>query len=71
VSSGALLARIVEQPLRDIPPDRVAAVQADRVGGLDFHGPLAAAANPHSQIHGLAGPPTTFRSYADENRIAA
>jgi hypothetical protein len=42
--AGALLAGIVEQPLRDVLPDRVAAMQSDRIGGLDFHGPLTAAA---------------------------
>jgi hypothetical protein len=44
VSSGALLARTVEQPLRDILPNCVAAIKSDRIDGLDFHGPLAAAA---------------------------
>src|SRR5713226_5862412 len=42
--AGALLAGVVEQPLRDVLPDRVAAIQSDRIGGLDFHDPLAAAA---------------------------
>jgi hypothetical protein len=47
VSSGALLAGVVEQSLRDVLPDRVAAIQSDCIGGLDFHGPLATAArNP-------------------------
>src|SRR4051794_23732071 len=45
--ASALLAGVVEQPLRDVLPDRVAAIQSDCIGGLDFHGPLAAAAgNP-------------------------
>src|SRR5258708_38083495 len=44
VSSGALLAGVVEQSLRDVLPDRVAAIQSDCIGGLDFDGPLAAAA---------------------------
>ena len=44
MSSGALLAGVVEQPLRDVLPDRVAAIQSDCIGGLDFHGPLAATA---------------------------
>src|SRR5258708_29140364 len=44
VSSGALLAGVVEQSLRDVLPDRVAAIQSDCIGGLDFHRPLASAA---------------------------
>jgi hypothetical protein len=40
--AGALLAGVVEQSLRDVLPDRVAAIQSDSIGGLDFHGPLAA-----------------------------
>jgi hypothetical protein len=44
VSSGALLAGVVEQSLRDVLPDRVAAIQSDCIGGLDFDGPLAATA---------------------------
>ena len=40
--AGALLAGVVEQPLRDVLPDRVAAIQSDCIGHLDFHGPLAA-----------------------------
>ena len=44
MSSGAFPAGIVEQPLRDVLPDCVGAVQAHCVNGLDFHGPLATAA---------------------------
>ena len=44
MSSGALLAGVVEQPLRHALPDRVAAIQSDCIGGLDFHGSLAATA---------------------------
>src|SRR3984893_5222454 len=44
VSSGALLAGVVEQSLCDFLPDRVAAIQSDCIGSLDFYGPLAAAA---------------------------
>src|ERR1700710_1718364 len=44
VSSGALLAGVVEQPLRDVLPDRVAAIQSDCIGGLDFDGPRTATA---------------------------
>src|ERR1700722_3878840 len=36
------------QPLRDILPDRVADIQSDCIGSLDFHGSLAAAAG-HAQ----------------------
>jgi hypothetical protein len=42
--AGALLAGVVEQPLRDVLPDGVATVEPDRVDGLDFHCALAAAA---------------------------
>jgi 8-hydroxy-5-deazaflavin:NADPH oxidoreductase len=48
--AGALLAGVVEQPLRDVLPDGVAAVEPDRVDGLDFHGPLAAAAGDTQQV---------------------
>lgn len=44
VSPGPLSAGIVEQPLRDILPDGVAAVQSDCIRGLNLHGPLAATA---------------------------
>jgi hypothetical protein len=50
VSSGALLAGVVEQSLRDVLPDRVAAIQSDCIGGLDFHGPLAAAAGDAQHV---------------------
>lgn len=42
--AGALLTGDVEQPLRHVLPDCVGAIQADGIGGLNFHGPLAAAA---------------------------
>ncbi|GEC56294.1 hypothetical protein BEL01nite_53370 [Bradyrhizobium elkanii] len=42
--AGALLAGVVEQPLRDVLPERVGAIQSNGIGGLDFHGPLATAA---------------------------
>jgi DNA end-binding protein Ku len=42
--AGALLASVVEQPLRNVLPDRVASIQSDCIGGLDFDDPLAAAA---------------------------
>src|ERR1700722_15274496 len=42
--ASARLAGVVEQPLRDVLPDRVAAIQSDCIGSLDFHGPLAATA---------------------------
>src|SRR5258708_21430111 len=50
VSSGALLAGVVEQSLRDVLPDRVAAIQSDRIGSLDFHGPLAATARDSQHV---------------------
>jgi hypothetical protein len=43
VPAGALLARIVEQPLRNVLPDGVATVNPDRVNSLDFHNALAPA----------------------------
>jgi hypothetical protein len=42
--AGALLAGVVEQPLRDVLPDRVAAIQSDCIGSLDFYDSLAAVA---------------------------
>ena len=37
VPAGPLLARVVQQPLRDIFPDGAAAKEADSVHGLNFH----------------------------------
>ena len=48
--AGALLAGVVEQSLRDVLPDRVAAIQSDCIGSLDFHGPLAAAARDAQDV---------------------
>jgi len=48
--AGALLAGVVEQPLRDVLPDRVAAIQSDCIGSLDFHGPLTAAAGDAQDV---------------------
>ncbi|MGY3532925.1 hypothetical protein ACVILK_003483 [Bradyrhizobium embrapense] len=42
--AGALLAGVVEQPLRDVLPGRAAAIQSDCIGRLDFDYSLAAAA---------------------------
>jgi hypothetical protein len=50
MSAGALLAGVVEQPLRDILPDRVATVQSDCIRGLDFHASLAAAAGDAQHV---------------------
>jgi len=50
VSSGALLAGVVEQSLRDVLPDRVAAIQSNCIDGLDFHGPLAATAGDPQHV---------------------
>jgi hypothetical protein len=47
---GALLAGAVEQPLRDVLSGRVAAIQSDCIGGLDFQGPLAAAAGDAQHV---------------------
>jgi hypothetical protein len=55
VSSGAPLARIVEQPLCDIFPDCLSAVDADRIDSLDFHGPLATAAGGTQYVPGNIG----------------
>ena len=41
MAAGSLLTGIVQEPLRNILPDPIAAIQSDGVGGLDFHGPLA------------------------------
>jgi hypothetical protein len=41
--AGALLAGVIEQSLRNVLPNGVAAVEPDRVDGLDFHDALAAA----------------------------
>ena len=48
--AGALLAGVVEQPLRDVFPERAVAIQADGIGRLDFHGPLAAAAGDAQHV---------------------
>ena len=48
--AGALLAGVVEQPLRDVLRDRVAAIQSDCIGSLDFHGPLTAAAGDAQDV---------------------
>jgi hypothetical protein len=45
-----LLARLVQEPLRDVLPKRVIAIEPDRVGGLDFHDALAAAAGDAQQV---------------------
>ncbi|MCA1384370.1 hypothetical protein I6F21_19805 [Bradyrhizobium sp. NBAIM03] len=42
--AGALLAGVVEQPLRDVLPERVAAIQSHCIDSLDFHDSLATAA---------------------------
>ena len=44
MAAGPLLTGIVQEPLRNILPDPIAAIQSDGVGGLDFHGSLAAPA---------------------------
>jgi hypothetical protein len=44
IPARTLSARVVQQPLRNLLPDGVAAIKPDRVDGLDFYGPLAAAA---------------------------
>jgi hypothetical protein len=48
--ASALLAGVVEQSLRDILPDRVAAIQSDGIRSLDFDGPLAAAAGDAQDV---------------------
>ena len=50
MSASALLAGVVEQPLCHVFPDRVAAIQSDGIGGLDFHGPLATAAGDSQYV---------------------
>lgn len=44
VATGPLLAGVIKHPLRDILPERALAIEADRVGGLNFHRALATAA---------------------------
>ena len=41
MAASSLLTGIVQEPLRNILPDPVAAIQSDGVGGLDFHNSLA------------------------------
>lgn len=48
--AGPLLAGVVEQPLRHVLPERVGAIQADGIGRLYFHGPLAAAAGDAQHV---------------------
>jgi hypothetical protein len=50
VPAGTLLARVVQQPPRDIFPDGVAAEEADSIHGLNFHGPLAAPAGDAQHV---------------------
>jgi hypothetical protein len=50
VPAGPLLARIVKQPLCDILPDCLPAVEADSVHSLDFHDPPAAAAGDAQRV---------------------
>src|SRR6476659_7831076 len=50
MSASALLAGVVEQPLRDVTPNRVATIQSDCIRGLDFHGPLAATAGDAQHV---------------------
>ena len=50
VPAGALLARVVQEPPRDIFPDGVAAEEADSIHGLNFHGPLAAPADDAQHV---------------------
>jgi hypothetical protein len=42
--ASALPAGVVEQSLCDVLPKGVPAIEPDRIGLLDFHSPLAAAA---------------------------
>jgi len=50
VTTGTLLAGVVQQPLPDVLPDRLGTVKPDRVDSLDFHGPLAAAAGDPQDV---------------------
>ncbi len=52
MAAGPLPAGIVQEPLSDVLPDCVAAVEADRVDGLDFHGPVAAPAGHAQHVPG-------------------
>jgi hypothetical protein len=44
VETGALAARVVQEALADVLPDRVRTVKADGIGLLYFDGPAAASA---------------------------
>jgi hypothetical protein len=50
VPAGTLLARVVQQPPRDIFPDGTAAKEADSVHGLNFHDPFAAPAEDAQHV---------------------
>jgi hypothetical protein len=50
VTTGTLLAGVVQQPLPDVLPDRLGTVKPDRVDILDFHGPSAAAAGDSQHV---------------------
>jgi hypothetical protein len=48
--ASALLARIVQEPLPDVLPGRVPAVQANCIGGLDLHDTPAASAGDAQHV---------------------
>jgi hypothetical protein len=48
--AGALFARVVQQPLPDVLPDRVSAIEAKRIDGLDLHGTLATLASDAQDV---------------------
>jgi hypothetical protein len=50
MASGALQTGVVQQPLRDVLPDSLPSIEADRVDSLDFHGALAAAAGDPQHV---------------------
>jgi hypothetical protein len=41
---------VVQQPLRDVLPDCVSAIQADRICRLDFHDTLASSAGDAQNV---------------------
>jgi hypothetical protein len=50
--ASSLLARIIQEPPRDVLPDRAPAIEAHGIDGLDLHGPVAAPAGGAQHVPG-------------------
>jgi hypothetical protein len=50
MAAGPLLTGVVQEPVPDFLPDRLPAVEADRIDRLDFHGALAAVAGDAQHV---------------------